>query len=95
MNLKESNGMVPLPTNDIERPWKLVPFPDRETFAKMFYRGRRGPGVNLDRYWAVLTKRAAGANLTQTAKEFGMTKERVRQMEAMFLQRAALFLGTD
>jgi len=95
MNLKNSGGMVPLRTNDIERPWRVVPFPDKETFAKLFSRGRRGPGIDIERYWDVLTKRSAGATLTATAKEFGITKERVRQMEAKFLRQAELFLGTD
>jgi len=95
MNLKNSGGMVPLRTDDIERPWRVVPFPDKETFARLFSHNKRGPSVDIERYWAVLTKRSAGATLTATAKEFGITKERVRQMEAKFLRQAELFLGTD
>jgi hypothetical protein len=95
MNLRNSGGMVPLRTHDIERPWKLVPFPAKEEFAQMFSKGRRGPLVNVDKYWVVLTKRATGASLVETAKEFGITKERVRQMEAKFLRKAASSLGTD
>lgn len=95
MNLKQANGMVPLRTNDIERPWKLVPFPDKEAFAAIFTHGKRGPRIDIERYWAVLTKRAAGATLPETAAEFGITKQRVREMEAKFLRLAELSLGTD
>jgi len=95
MNLRNSGGMVPIWTNSIERPWRLVPFPDKEKFAKMLSRGRRGPRIDIERYWAVLTKRKEGASLVDTAKEFGITKERVRQIEAKFLRQAASFLGTD
>jgi hypothetical protein len=95
MNLRTAGGMVPIRTNDIERPWKLVPFPAKDEFAQMFSRGERGPRIDIEKYWSVLTKRKSGANLTETAKEFGITKERVRQMEAKFLRQAASFLGTD
>jgi hypothetical protein len=95
MNLRNAGGMVPIWTDDKERPWKLVPFPDKERFAQIMSDGRRGPGVDIERYWSVLTKRATGANLTETAREFGITKERVRQMEAKFLRQATLSLGTD
>jgi hypothetical protein len=95
MNLRDAGGMVPLRTNDIERPWRLVPFPDKEKFASLFPKVGRGPGIDIERYWAVLTKRATGASLVETAKEFGITKERVRQMEAKFLRKAASSLGTD
>jgi hypothetical protein len=95
MNLKTSGGMVPLRTNDIERPWRLVPFPDKETFTAIFVRGKRGPGVDIEKYWAVLTKRATGATLPETAAQFGITKQRVRDMEAKFLRLAELSLGTD
>ena len=95
MNLKNCNGMVPIRTNDIERPWRLVPFPAKEEFINMFAANKRGPRIDIEKHWSVLTKRASGANLTETAKHFGITKERVRQMEAKFLRQAELFLGTD
>jgi hypothetical protein len=95
MNLRNSGGMVPLRTNDIERPWRLVPFPDKEKFTQIFTKDGRGPRIDIERYWLVLTKRKEGASLVDTAKEFGITKERVRQMEAKFLRKAASFLGTD
>jgi len=94
MNLRECNGMVPIRTDDIERPWKLIPFPGKEEFSAMF-KSRRGPSVNIDRYWEVLTTRASGANLTETAKQFGITKERVRQMEAKFLRQVELSSRID
>ena len=87
--------MVPIRTSDIERPWKLVPFPDKEAFTAIFARGKRGPRVDIERYWAVLTKRAEGASLTETGAAFGITKERVRQMEAKFLNLTELSLRTD
>lgn len=95
MNLRNANGMVPIRTNDIFTPWKLVPFPDKETFREIMSDGRRGPRIDIEKYWAVLTKRKDGASLPETAAAFGITKQRVRQMEAKFLRLAALSLGTD
>lgn len=95
MNLRNSNGMVPIRTNDIERPWLLVPFPDRKKFADLFSVGKRGPAVDIEKYWAVLTKRKEGASLPETAAQFGITKQRVRQMEAKFLRLAELSLRID
>ena len=95
MNLRNSGGMVPVRIDDKERPWLLIPFPDKEGFARLFTRGKRGPSIDIEKYWAVLTKRAEGASLTETGAQFGITKERVRQMEAKFLRLTELSLRTD
>jgi hypothetical protein len=95
MNLRNSGGMVPVRIDDKERPWRLIPFPTKKEFAGLFARGKRGPSIDIEKYWAVLTKRAEGASLTETGAAFGITKERVRQMEAKFLRLTELSLRTD
>jgi DNA-directed RNA polymerase sigma subunit (sigma70/sigma32) len=90
MNLKQGNGKVPIATGDPESPYKLIPFPDRETFDRWLHRA-----ADKEKYWKVLTKRASGASLSECGSEYGITKERVRQIEAKFLRQARLFSRTD
>lgn len=95
MNLKTANGMVPVRTDNPLSPWALVPFPDKEGFTAVFARGKRGPRIDIERYWTVLTKRSGGATLLEAGKAAGITRERVRQMEAKFLRLIELSLRTD
>jgi hypothetical protein len=80
MNLREGNGKVPIEAGG-ETPWRLVDWPTRETFDAMW--GRSPPEL-VKRYWIILKARSGGSTLTEAGEPFGLTRERVRQIEARF-----------
>ena len=83
MNLRDAGGRVPLETGNPDMPYKVVDFPTREDFDKLL---KRIAADNREKYWAILKKRAGGATLSEAGQEYGLSKERVRQMEAKFLR---------
>jgi len=80
MNLKDGAGKVPIWTGG-ETPWLLVDWPTIETFREMW---KRTPPDLVERYWRILCSRRDGAKLSEAGAVFGLTKERVRQIEARF-----------
>ena len=65
-------------------PYVLVDFPERVKFDELFH-----PSVQvrlLDQYWAILKNRSNGQTLQEAGAPFGLTRERVRQIEARFLR---------
>jgi hypothetical protein len=83
-NLRLYGGRVPLLTGDADHPVKLVDFPTREVFDSLY--GNRVKGENRERYFAMLRSRANGSTLIEAGKPYGLTRERVRQIEAKFLR---------
>ncbi len=83
MNLRMFNGKVPIWEGG-NTPCLLVDFPSREEFDKLYAKKLRGD--NLDRYWTILNLRIKGASLTEIGLQYGVTKERVRQIEARFIR---------
>jgi hypothetical protein len=83
MNLNESKGKVAV-YGDGHYPWKLVDFPDFETFGDL-YKGYVRPDSLAQKY-QILTERAQGKSLTEVGKIHGISKERIRQIEAKFLR---------
>ena len=75
---------MPLPSAQADHPIILVDFPDRATFDSLY--GKGVTGESLERQWGILKGRAQGQSLTDAAKGYGITKERVRQIEAKFLR---------
>lgn len=82
MNLRQGEGKVPIYTGGAH-PYKLVPFPSKGEFDALYTNLGQ---ASKDKYWEILKARAAGAMLTEAGKPFGITKERVRQIEAKFLR---------
>ncbi|MFZ4599956.1 MAG: hypothetical protein ACOYNN_15030 [Terrimicrobiaceae bacterium] len=82
MNLRQGEGKVPVFTGGI-KPFKLVPFPTREEFNDLYKNISQN---SKDKYWSILQARAGGSMLADAGKPFGVTKERVRQIEAKFLR---------
>lgn len=83
MNLKDGNGRVPIPTFQDDHPLVLVDWPDRKMFQSLY-----GPQVqpdSIDRYWDVLTARRDGATLADAGAKYGLSRERVRQIEHKFI----------
>ena len=83
-NLRLYGGRVPILTHDKAHPILLVDFPTWEVFDTLF--GKRVTAQNRSRYFEMLVARSKGATLTDVAKSQGVTKERVRQVEAKFLR---------
>lgn len=84
MNLKLYGGRVPVPTGRLDHPIRLVEFPSREEFEALY--GNRVKGESRARYFEILRSRANGATLIEAGKPYGVTRERVRQIEAKFLR---------
>jgi hypothetical protein len=84
MNLKDGRGRVPIKnsTKHEATPYLLVSFPTREEFDILYSRQK---STDLkDRYWQMLNHRSQGYTLAECGKLFGITRERVRQIEARF-----------
>jgi DNA-directed RNA polymerase sigma subunit (sigma70/sigma32) len=78
MNLRQGKGKVPIHTGG-ETPWRLVRWPTREAFDDMF---KRSP--KRDQIWEMLRARSDGATLEEVGGRFGVSRERVRELEARF-----------
>lgn len=85
MNLKEGKGLVPIQTNDKLSPYRLVEFPDRDTFNELFHKSI--PPATLSKFWDILKCRAGGSTLADAGKAYGLSRERIRQIEAKFIRR--------
>jgi hypothetical protein len=84
MNLKDGRGRVPIrnSTQHEATPYLLVSFPTRDEFDALYSKHK---STDLkDRYWEMLTHRSKGHTLDECGKLFGLTRERVRQIEARF-----------
>ena len=84
MNLKEGGGKVPIwnSTQHEATPYLLVEFPTREEFDSL-YSKHKSQDLK-DRYWNILILRSQGKTLVDSGNPFGLTRERVRQIEARF-----------
>ena len=72
-------------TGDPNNPVKVVDFPSDEVLLGLY--GNRVKAENKDRYMRILKLRAGGATLNETAREFEITRERVRQIEMRALEK--------
>jgi len=84
ISLKEGRGKVPIrnSTEHEATPYLLVNFPSRKTFDQMY--SKHKSQELRDKYWTILNHRAQGKTLEESGKPFGITRERVRQIEARF-----------
>lgn len=87
MNLKQGNGLVPIRVIGSTSPYLLVEFPDKGTF-KSLYRANIADAT-VEKYWVILKARAGGATLQEAGFFHGLSRERVRQIEAKFLRSLA------
>ena len=83
MNPRLTGGKIPINTGNDRHPIMLVDLPDRGLFDSLFKYLRPG---GKDKYWDILTERLSGKTLTEVASSRGVTKERVRQIEARILR---------
>jgi len=84
ISLKEGRGRVPIrnSTENEATPYLLVDFPKRSTFD-VIYSKHKSQELR-DKYWDILQHRARGKTLEESVKPYGITRERVRQIEARF-----------
>ena len=84
VSLKEGRGKVPIrnSTEHEATPYLLVDFPKRSTFDVMY--SKHKSQELRDKYWNILQHRARGKTLAEAGKPYGITRERVRQIEAKF-----------
>jgi hypothetical protein len=84
MNLRDGCGKVPIrnTTQHEVTPYLLVDFPRLPVFLELYAKHK---SVDLkNRYWNILRARSGGQTLEQAGKPYGITRERVRQIEARF-----------
>lgn len=83
VNLKNCGGKVPvLFSTQHEARYVLLEFPTWEEF-KLMYAKHKSPEL-VGKYWNILRARVHGKTLEQAGKTYGITRERVRQIEARF-----------
>jgi len=82
-NLRIYGGRVPLP-GTTDSPVILVDFPSREDFIDLW--GNRVTTESKSKYYEILSSRAAGKTLSEVGKPHGLSRERVRQIEAKFIR---------
>lgn len=84
ISLKEGKGKVPIwnSTKHEATPYLLVDFPSREQFDRLY--SKHKSQELKDKYWTILNLRAQGKTLEEAGKKFGLTRERIRQIEARF-----------
>jgi hypothetical protein len=90
MNLKQGNGLVPIRISGSTSPYLLVEFPDKGTFRSLYRASITD--ATVEKYWVILKARAGGATLQEAGFFYGLSKERVRQIEAKFLRGLAKHL---
>jgi len=85
VNLRLTKGKIPVDTGNDRHPIMLVDPPDRGLFDSLFYRSVTPK--KKDAYWMVMQSRLAGMTLKDVAILLGVTRERVRQMEAKIVRQ--------
>ena len=78
------NGRVPVRTGDKNYPVVMFLFPSKKKFKSLY---RKGTNEDLlEKYWEILSRRIKGYTLVESGEQYGLTRERVRQIEAKFIR---------
>ena len=86
MNLKDGKGLVPIKNTNpnSNAPYLLVEFPSPLVFRSLYRNSITD--ATLEKYRDIFQARMFGATLEESGKHYGITRERVRQIEAKFLR---------
>ena len=84
MDFSQCGGRVPIFVGG-NNPYKLVDFPTKEVFFSLY----KNRDDLKEKYWQMMRLRAEGHTLNEVGSRFGVTRERVRQIEARFLRLLA------
>lgn len=82
-NLRMYGGKVPLP-GSLDSPIKLVDFPSQQEFIELW--GNRITAEAKLKYFEMLSARVAGKSMKEVALPYGISRERIRQIEAKFIR---------
>jgi hypothetical protein len=84
MNLRDGRGKVPIrnTTQHEATPYLWVDFPTQKEFYDLY--AKHNSHELKYKYWTILKRRAEGMTLQESGKPYGITRERVRQIEARF-----------
>jgi hypothetical protein len=86
---KLTKEKIAVTTKDPERPIILIDWPERAQLVDMY--GSRVKGEKLDVYWNMMIMRRDGETLDTIGRFYGVSKERVRQIEHGFIRRCGQF----
>lgn len=81
MNLRLGKGKVPI---YVEDGYIFLPFPDMDAFCQLY-----NNYTNMEyrkKYYHVLLERTKGKTYQESALLFGLSRERVRQIERKFMR---------
>lgn len=81
MHLRDTLGFVPVPTRG-RVPFKFVPFPSFDEFC-LLYKST----VDKERLFKMMKARSDGAEMSDVAAQFGVTKQRVGYLERLFIRK--------
>jgi hypothetical protein len=86
MNLKEGRGLVPIKNKNpnSNAPYLLVEFPTPVVFRSLYRNSITD--ATLEKYREIFQVRMLGGTLEEAGKHHGISRERVRQIEAKFLR---------
>lgn len=85
INLRLCKGKVPIHNTGNVDVIVLVDFPSKEVFDELYKKTHTQH--QIDRMYGILQKRLAGHTLSDCGKEYDISKERVRAIEAKFLRK--------
>lgn len=77
--------------SETEDRWAWVPFPSQELYHSIH--GARAE--KTDRDWQILRARAENRTLNEISQHFGVSRERVRQIEAKFARQLGRYLEQE
>ena len=81
MNLRLGNGKVPIYT---EGGYVFIDFPSMDDFCQLYNNYTK---VELrEKYWHIMSERAKGKTLKDCGSLYGLSKQRVREIEAKFMR---------
>jgi hypothetical protein len=84
ISLRTGGGKVPIlnTTQHEATPYLMVDFPTQKEFYDLY--AKHKCHELKYKYWTILKRRAEGMTLKESGRPFGITRERVRQIEARF-----------